>query len=170
MLRNVRALLGKDNCDVSSEDKDGMTPLHMACQNGHAKVAKMLLNRGANFLSSFISAAKKEEGTAVIKTCGTAVVKEAIFEAVRGGDRHEYLEFMEVSYLNYLQFRCILSEWSFFLRSHSSWSSQLKAISFILLNHEVVTLLFMLLLLLDVSKLSSCYCNLNKHTDIRFDL
>ena len=113
MLRNVKALFGKDNCNVSSEDNDGLTPLHMACQNGHTKVAQMLLNRGANFLSSFISAAKKGEGTAVIKTCGMAVVKEAIFEAVRVGDRHEYLEFMEVSYLNYLQFSCILSERSF---------------------------------------------------------
>ena len=40
-------LLGKDNCKVSSEDNDGMTPLHIACQNGHTKIAELLLDRGA---------------------------------------------------------------------------------------------------------------------------
>ena len=48
MFRNVQALLGKDNCNVSSEDKGGMTPLHVACQNGHTKIAKLLLDRGAD--------------------------------------------------------------------------------------------------------------------------
>ena len=47
MFRNVQALIGKDNCNVSSEDKDGMTPLHIACQNGHTKIAGLLLARGA---------------------------------------------------------------------------------------------------------------------------
>ena len=41
-------LLGKDNCNVSSEDKDGMTPLHIACQNGHTKIAGLLLDRGTD--------------------------------------------------------------------------------------------------------------------------
>ena len=98
MLRNVKVLVGKDTCNVSSEDNDGMTPLHMACQNGHKEVAQMLLAKGANFLSSFISAAKKGKGTAMIKTCGVAVVKKTVFEAVRGGDKHECLDFMKVSY------------------------------------------------------------------------
>ena len=40
-------LLRKDNCNVSPEDNDGMTPLHIACQNGHKKVAGLLLDRGA---------------------------------------------------------------------------------------------------------------------------
>ena len=75
-----------------------MTPLHIACQNEHKEVAQMLLAKGANFLSSFISAAKKGKGTAMIKTCGVAVVKKTVFEAVRGGDKHECLDFMKVSY------------------------------------------------------------------------
>ena len=41
-------LLGKDNCNVSCEDKDGMIPLHIACQSGHAKIAGLLLDRGAD--------------------------------------------------------------------------------------------------------------------------
>ena len=41
-------LLGKDNCNVSSEDNDGMTPLHIACQNGHTRIAELLLDRGAD--------------------------------------------------------------------------------------------------------------------------
>ena len=40
-------LLGKDNCKVSSEDNGGMTPLHIACQNGHTKIAELLLGKGA---------------------------------------------------------------------------------------------------------------------------
>ena len=47
MFRNVQLLLGKDNCNVSSEDNDGMTPLHIACQNGHTEIAGLLLDRGA---------------------------------------------------------------------------------------------------------------------------
>ena len=47
VFRNVQALLGKDNCNVSSEDKDRMTPLHIACQSGHTKIAELLLDRGA---------------------------------------------------------------------------------------------------------------------------
>ena len=48
VFRNVQALLGKDNCNVSSEDKDGMIPLHIACQNGHTKIAGLLLDRGTD--------------------------------------------------------------------------------------------------------------------------
>ena len=48
VFRNVQALLGKDNCNVSSEDKGGMTPLHIACQSGHTKIAGLLLDRGAD--------------------------------------------------------------------------------------------------------------------------
>ena len=41
-------LLGKDNCSVSAEDKDRMTPLHIACKSGHTKIAGLLLDRGAD--------------------------------------------------------------------------------------------------------------------------
>ena len=41
-------LLEKDNCSVSAEDKDGMTPLHIACKSGHTKIAGLLLDRGAD--------------------------------------------------------------------------------------------------------------------------
>ena len=48
VFRNVQLLLGKDNCNFSSEDNDGMTPLHIACQSGHTKIADLLLDRGAD--------------------------------------------------------------------------------------------------------------------------
>ena len=41
-------LLEKDNCSVSAEDNDGMTPLHIACKSGHTKIAGLLLDRGAD--------------------------------------------------------------------------------------------------------------------------
>ena len=41
-------LVEKDNCKVSSEDNDGMTPLHIACQEGHTKVVTSLLDKGAD--------------------------------------------------------------------------------------------------------------------------
>ena len=48
MFRNVKVLLGKDTCNVASEDNSGMTPLHIACQNGHTKVVEMLLAKGTD--------------------------------------------------------------------------------------------------------------------------
>ena len=39
-------LLRKENCNVLAEDNDGMTALHIASQNGHTKVAGLLLDRG----------------------------------------------------------------------------------------------------------------------------
>ena len=48
VFRNVQALLGKDNCNVSCEDKDRLTPLHIACQSGHTKIAGLLLDRRAD--------------------------------------------------------------------------------------------------------------------------
>ena len=48
VFRNVQVLLGKDNCSGSAEDSDGMTPLHIACQSGHTKIAGLLLDRGAD--------------------------------------------------------------------------------------------------------------------------
>ena len=48
MFSNVQELVEKENCGVSSEDNDGKTPLHIACQNGHTKVVKILLARGAD--------------------------------------------------------------------------------------------------------------------------
>ena len=54
--------------------------------------------RGASFLSSFISAARKrEEATAMIQICGDSAVKKAVFEAVGGVERHESLDFLRVS-------------------------------------------------------------------------
>ena len=32
-------------CTISPEDNDGMTPLHIACQNGHIIVARFLLDK-----------------------------------------------------------------------------------------------------------------------------
>lgn len=52
--------------------------------------------RGANFPSSFISAAKKQEEAKMIEICGVTEAKKAVFEAVRV-ERHEYLEFLNVS-------------------------------------------------------------------------
>lgn len=52
--------------------------------------------RGANFRSSFISAAKKQEEAKMIEICGVSEAKKAVFEAVRA-ERHECLEFLNVS-------------------------------------------------------------------------
>ena len=40
-------LVEKDNCNISPKDNDGMTPLHIACQEGRTKVVTCLLARGA---------------------------------------------------------------------------------------------------------------------------
>ena len=47
-FRNVQVLVEKDNNCLFSEDKDGLTPLHIACQNGDTQVVKILLDSGAN--------------------------------------------------------------------------------------------------------------------------
>ena len=52
---------------------------------------------GASFLSSFISAGRKQEEAAMIEICGKNEVKKAIFEAVKV-ETHESLEFLEVSH------------------------------------------------------------------------
>ena len=56
----------------------------------------LFFTRGASFLRSFISAAKQQEETTVIETCGDAEVKKAVSEAVRVV-KDEYLEFLNVS-------------------------------------------------------------------------
>jgi len=44
----VRRLLGHDQSLVRARDKDGSTPLHCAAWNGHADVAAILLDAGAD--------------------------------------------------------------------------------------------------------------------------
>src|SRR5262245_33096186 len=44
----VRRLLGRDQSLVRARDKDGSTPLHCAAWNGHADVATILLDAGAD--------------------------------------------------------------------------------------------------------------------------
>ena len=54
--------------------------------------------RGASFISSFISAARKcEEAAAIVQICGDNAVKKAVFEAVEGVERSESLDFLRVS-------------------------------------------------------------------------
>ena len=45
VFRNVQVLVEKNNCNMVSEDNDGMTPLHIACKKGHTKVVEILLGR-----------------------------------------------------------------------------------------------------------------------------
>ncbi len=44
----VRALLGRNRSLLQARDKDGSTPLHCAAWNGHADVAAILLDAGAD--------------------------------------------------------------------------------------------------------------------------
>src|SRR5215510_2943584 len=44
----VRKLLERDESLVGARDKDGSTPLHCAAWNGHADVATILLDAGAD--------------------------------------------------------------------------------------------------------------------------
>ena len=41
-------LLEKDKNALFSEDKDGLTPLHIACENGDIHLVETLLNKGAD--------------------------------------------------------------------------------------------------------------------------
>ena len=111
-------LVEEDTCNGSPEDNDGMTPLYIACQNGHKKVAQILLDKDANFLSCFICAAKKQQEAAVIETCGETVAVKTMFEAVRAGDKHDYPEFIQVSYLCNFIFMTRIG-YGFCLCSHS---------------------------------------------------
>ena len=47
-FRNVQVLLEKDKSALFSEDKDGLTPLHIACENGDIHLVETLLNKGAD--------------------------------------------------------------------------------------------------------------------------
>ena len=47
-LGKVKALLTGNPDLISSKDRDGMTPLHWAAQEGHKDVAKLLLANGAD--------------------------------------------------------------------------------------------------------------------------
>jgi ankyrin repeat protein len=47
-VATVRPLLAKDPALIAARDKDGSTPLHCAAWNGHAAVAEILLDAGAD--------------------------------------------------------------------------------------------------------------------------
>ena len=66
-------------------------------------VSSLSYLRGASFLSSFISAARKREeaAAAMIQICGDNAVKKAVFEAVEGVERPETLDFLRVSHPKY---------------------------------------------------------------------
>ena len=74
-------LLGKDNCNVSSEDNDGMTPLHIACQSGHTKIAGLLLDRGADIDH------KNAEGSTPLNLAVRARCKETVTSSRDGRAR-----------------------------------------------------------------------------------
>ena len=38
---------------LNEPDKSGQTPLHLCCQNGHTRVAQLLLHKGAQFTKSY---------------------------------------------------------------------------------------------------------------------
>jgi len=48
VFRIVKMLITEGKCDISPEDDDGMTPLHIVCQYGHIEVAKFLVDNGAD--------------------------------------------------------------------------------------------------------------------------
>ena len=68
-------------------------------------IVSFFYTSGASFLSSFISAARKQEKAAMIEMCGKIEVKKATFEAVKV-ETHESLEFLKVSHpVNYFQYK-----------------------------------------------------------------
>lgn len=47
MMADTKEFLEKGT-DVNAKDDQGMTPLHLAAQGGHAKVMELLISKGAN--------------------------------------------------------------------------------------------------------------------------
>ncbi|KAI5710777.1 hypothetical protein M8J76_016253 [Diaphorina citri] len=47
-LKTLEALLDLDSTLVDAVDKDGYSPLHRACYNGHANIVELLIQRGAD--------------------------------------------------------------------------------------------------------------------------
>lgn len=65
----VKLLLAKDGVNVNEAHKDGWTPLHIASQNGHAKVVQLLLtHEGVN-----VNQAQKDGWTPDFTVCGSTV-------------------------------------------------------------------------------------------------
>jgi len=73
--------------DIHSEDKNGMTPLDVACKND-IKMVKFLLNRGANVNRIDRSRKMYTDWTALHHTCFSSVFhKEALIDICKIADR-----------------------------------------------------------------------------------
>jgi len=48
---NVVEMLLKNNANIESQQKNQLTPLHVACKKGHVNVVEMLLKNNANIES-----------------------------------------------------------------------------------------------------------------------
>jgi ankyrin repeat protein len=66
-IRDVKNYIEDDTVNVNSKNSDGWTALHHVCFAGHDKVAKLLLDHGAN-----IEAQTKQKGTPLMLACSQA--------------------------------------------------------------------------------------------------
>ena len=47
-LKSVESFLSNHEVDLNQVNRTGISPLMVACTNGHVEIAKLLLKKGAN--------------------------------------------------------------------------------------------------------------------------
>ena len=83
-LLQSRAAVG--GAAVDAKNKEGFTPLRMACQDGHVEAARLLLEKGAD-----VNVADKQGQTSLMQACHKGHVEAAQLLLERGADRSAVL-------------------------------------------------------------------------------